>query len=410
VTRHFRARVADFLNHRSVVRASRYPSRKNSIFSIIYALWALPLTLLLAPALAVMRLLRCRPTVFVVKKTDGEFGHLVDCLERVRGSAGHTDRVWVVVVDHRKHQGFHNLYREQCGWVLFWPGLVSGIMAQAIVMQPRVVIELKMVERFSSEYALPMTSLSPSRSLVELRSEFGKTLNFRYSRYVAMSVFTLKYEEENNPGYAWKTTSLESIGSELLPSVDYLIENQFDLVLLGSRDTGKSHLARFFPRLSDHVALGSDHEVALGSGCEYFWTDGVGAWWTSAPFKRPVLISNCSRMYCEASLMPPRITWLVLPTRFRTRDGYQMTLREMLQEPNLNKQVARGKVELIRNRPEDVIDAHQEMIRHISDSYVIDPATEDLKQRLMSIYSEFEGCIPFPIPGKFLLQHQYLLD
>jgi len=92
------------------------------------------------------------------------------------------------------------------------------------------------------------------------------------------------------------------------------------------------------------------------------------------------------------------------------RDGYQMTLREMLQEPNLNKQVARGKVELIRNRPEDVMDAHQEMIRHISDTYVIDPATEDLKQRLMSIYSEFEDCIPFPLPGKFLLQHQYLLD
>lgn len=220
--RRTRSRFSTFLNSRSVVRSSRYPSRRNSIFAILYLLFALPLTSLLIPVFMVMRLLGCLPTLFVVKKTDGEFGHLLDCLERVRGSAEPTDRVWVVVVDHRRHQGFDNLYRQQCGWILLWPGSVSGVVSQAIVLQPRLAIRLKVVERFATEHPLPMTALAAPKYLVELRSEIGKTLNLGSSNYVAMAVFTRKYEEESNPGYAWKTKSLESVGTELLPSVDYL--------------------------------------------------------------------------------------------------------------------------------------------------------------------------------------------
>lgn len=407
--RRLRLHFAAFLNNRSVVRSIRYPSRRNSIFASLYLLFALPLTSLLIPVFMVMRLLGRPQKVFVVKKTDGEFGHLLDCLERVRGSTVHAHRVWVVVVDHKKHQGFDNLYRQQCGWMLLWPGFVSRIVSQAIVMQPRFALRLNVVERFATEHPLPMKALASPTSLVETRSALGKNLNFCCSSYVAMAVFTRKYEEESNPGYSWKTTSLESVGNELLPSVDYLTESRFDLVLLGSRDTGVSYIARPIPRLSDFAPLGTDYEVALGSGCEYFWTDGVGAWWTSAPFKRPVLISNCSRMYCEATSLPPGIQWLVLPTRYQTKDGHQLTLRQMLQEPNLNKHVARGNVELIRNKPNEIVEAHQEMIGRVRGSHITNPASDELNQRLKSIYSEFRGCIPFSIPQQFLFRYQYLL-
>jgi putative glycosyltransferase (TIGR04372 family) len=224
-----------------------------------------------------------------------------------------------------------------------------------------------------------------------------------------MALHVRRYEEENNPQYMAKELSLESIGDQLAPVVDFLRSQKVPVMMVGSADTGRSQIRREMPRLSDFGQLGGPEEVALASTCRYFWTDNVGAWWLAAPFKRPVLFTNYARFKMRTGHVP--YGSMCLPTIYETPDGARLTFRDILKaRSSPHKAASRGELRMVRNSPDEMINAHQEMLDRLSGSWLGSDETMSLARRLEAIMSEFPKYEPWRIPTGFLAKHSYLLE
>jgi putative glycosyltransferase (TIGR04372 family) len=368
---------------------------------------ALPLAPILTLLLAVRRVTWGRFKVMLVD-IDNEFGHFVEVMERtrVRFSADLPADV-IVVLSRFKFAALASLYERAFQRSIWFAGGLRSLWLQLVLLQPGMLVE---VTREGHEAYVWMREqrrpLALTDDLLRLRKDCLRDLGCRGSGYVALAVYSMQYDEERAPAQVGKSRVIESNGEGLAPGVDYLRSRGLDVIMLGSPDVGRSHVPRNLPRLSEFGSLGGPHEVALASGCEYFWTDNVGAWWLALPFNRPVLYTNDARPLGIGKF----VTYCV---QYRTLDGDLLTWRQLLYREIVEgrapmKDAGRGELVMVKNSPEEIVAVHQEMIERVAGTYREDAETRELRARFDVLYEEF-GRTPPQVAGTFLRMHGHNL-
>jgi len=388
---------------------------------LLYVLYSLPLAAVIFVLLGLRRLWS-RPLQVYVLQTDGELGHLIPYLELVRADVPIGRRNTVVVsLDFRRHEGLDELYRGRLGWTILWPGGFTGLLSQALLLQPnpllseirldtnhqRRIFRLNPPRGVITASHMARTPLEPTPKLIAARETLLQSVASREARYVLMAVHTQEWELSSNPNYASKTKPMETHGHELADGVDCLHQHGFDVLMVGSTDSGNSHVPREFPRLKDIGAFGGIDEIALASGCQFFWSDGVGAHWLTKPFSKPILSTNQWQLGCDREGAP---SLCAIPLLYRRPDGHVFTLREMINDNGLFKRVTpRGDLVRIRNQPIEIVEGLLEMVTRLDGTFIEDEESAELRTRVASIYAEFPKLEPFSIPTSFLKRHSELL-
>lgn len=402
------------LSSRSAAHRFWSPTRKNTLGSIALILTAIPFVSLAFPIAALLFILGKHVRVYELR-VDGEFAWLVDHLERVRERAP-TKRVLAVVVVRSsiRHKGLAHLYRFGSGCFILWSTGMSVLLAQILFLLPQRIIRKERI--YNNNYFLFDMStipMAPTRKLARIRSKTLKDLGSGHSPYVAMAVFTSTIAEKADSHYSVKYEQRETIGSELVEPISFLRSLEIDVMMLGFPDSDKAFIPYDLPRLSEFGCLGGLHEVALASGCLYFWSDAVGAHWLREPFKKRVLITNHDEIFVPKRFnFPPEVLekYRILPLRFQSPSGNLLTFREALKRTPCFSEVASGELLAIRNSPTDIIHAHQEMLALVSGELTYEDEIGELYERLEQLYSDFPDLNIPPVAKSFLLNHSYLLD
>lgn len=409
-----REQLWKFLMNRSAAYRYWMPSRSNTLMSIVLLCVTLPLALVFVP-FSIFRFLVGRKTNLYELRVQEEFGWLVDLLERVRKLQENEDQSCMVFVRASfKHKGLAHLYGEQAGCRIMWSYGLSVVLTQVVLWQPLFTQQRRLLFADNvSQFSMCEQALSPTRKLVTERRRLLHSHGISTEKYVTMAVFTSTCEETKDPDYRTKYQPRETTGTELSAGVDYLRSQGIDVVMLGFADSGKSHVPREMLRLSNLGAIGGHQEVALASGCEYFWSDFVGAQWLREPFKKPVLVTNHDEA-CFARWMnfsdSFRNRFIIVPVRFQTRTGHLLSFREALSMRQCFHLVGEGKLFAIRNSPTEIIEAHEEMVRRLDGTWKDGAQTLSLHQRVSEIYSGFPEYYVPRYPSTFLKRHEYLLD
>jgi putative glycosyltransferase (TIGR04372 family) len=395
-----KAVISRFLTARSPIRERQYPSRSNTIKASLLMLAALPLAPFLTLVLAVRRGTKGRFKVLVVD-IDNEFGHFVEIMERTRVKFSSDLPADVIVVLSRfKFAALASLYERAFQRSIWFGGGLRSLWLQLVLLQPGALVEVSREGHgdfaWMREQRRPLTLTD---ELIRLREDCLQELGCHGSGYVTMAVYSMQYDEERAPAQVSKTRVMESDGEGLAPGVDYLRSRGMDVIMLGSSDLSRSRVPRDLPRLSEFGSLGGPHEVALASGCKYFWTDSVGAWWLALPFDKPVLCTNSVRLRSETMM-------LVHFVRYRTPAGAFLTWRRLLHREIVEKRTpmkdaAKGKLIVVKNSPQEIVAVHQEMLERVAGTYVEDAFTKGLRSRFSALYEEF-GQVPPQVSGTFL--------
>jgi len=361
---------------------------------------ALPLAPLLMLLLTIRRVTKGRFKVLVVD-IDNEFGHFVEVMERIRVKfSSDLPADAIVVLSRFRFAALASLYERVFQRSIWFGGGLRSLWLQIVLLQPGVLVEVSREGHgdfaWMREQRRPLTLTD---ELIRLREDCLQELGCHGSGYVTMAVYSMQYDEERAPAQVSKSRVMESDGELLAFGVDYLRSRGLDVVMLGSPDVGRSHVPRDLPRLSDFGSLGGPHEVALASGCQYFWTDNVGAWWLACPFTRPVLNTNDARPL-------GRGPYLCHYVKYQTLDGDFLTWRQLLYREITEgrapmKDVGRGELSMVRNSPQEIVAVHQEMLERVAGTYVEDAYTKGLRSRFNAIYQEF-GKTPPQVSGVFL--------
>lgn len=401
------------LTRHSAVRFRNTPTRRNTIHAVIAIVAALPPAVILFMALIIRSV--CRPKLRVlVLAIDDEFAPFVahmECLRFELVSGQSWDRV--LILSKWRHETLHDLYVAQLKLKIIWGGAGSGYLQQVLMLQPEWLVSK--VERANETYFLrgityPSDAVVIPDRLKQLRLSLLRRLNLQNESYVLVSVYTMDYEKDRNPRFYDSVRLLETSGLELASSVDYLMGRDIGVILVGSPDSGKSQIPRPFPRLAEFGAIGGPHEVALASSCKYFWTDNVGAWWLSAPFKRPVLHTN---FHHKTPRHPTFGQDMYVPRLYKTLDGRFLSIREMLNfEGSLNKAALRGELLLVRNSSEEIREAHQEMLAWLDGELQETRSARLRRERIEQIYSSYRAqeLHPLRLPMGFLERNEFLLS
>lgn len=406
----FRQRLTRFLNHRSALRCDS-PLDAKMLEATLYILAAFPIFILCLFTLLLWRLKRRRVELLVLG-VPGEFSKFLKYMETLRRTTvpPMTDTV-ILALSPWPHRTFSRLYSKTLGVRIVWGGGISGLLQQALLLQPEslVIIRRNISHLNPHPYEWPTTPLIEPDKFNATRLTISERLGINRTKLVASAVYSLDYDRERNSETAQKAQSLESDGAELASVLDYLHQQNFDVVLLGSLDTGRAHIDRPFPRIVEHFPLGSEEEVVVAASCTYFWTDGVGAWWLGQPFQKPVLFTNLAVPF-RNGLAPLR--HLVLPVRYQTLDGRLLTIREtsVFKRSYCYKAATRGELRLIRNSPEMIIDAHREMLERLSGNFTEDPETQELRKRYTEIYKQLGDLHPVTLPSMYLRVNSDLLN
>jgi putative glycosyltransferase (TIGR04372 family) len=377
-----------------------------------YLLLSLPIAWVCAIWLG-LRLRRKGRLDLVVLAVPGEFAQFVKHMESLRRFANRpmTNEI-VIPLSKWRHEPLSELYADELGTRVIWGGGFSGLLQQAMLVLPKGLVNIVRDDsRLKAHpYEFPTEPIAEPVEFAVHRGQLLSNLKLSGKPYVAMAVYTRAYDFERNPKYAEKSKSVESVGDELAPAIDFLESQEIGLILLGSSDTGLAKLPRPILRLQDFTGLGGVEEVVLAAGCSYFWTDNVGAWWLGQPFQRPVLFSNMAAQGCRKGLMPQN--HIVLPVRYQTLDGKLLTFREMYRMKNtsLYKAATRGEVRLIRNDPTSIINAHREMISRLSGTWREDEESAEFQRRYDELLLEFPRLHRLQIPSSFLRAHPELLN
>jgi len=403
-----------FLLRRSSFHRTWEPDRGNTLLSLLLMILMFPVALIVFPLLVGRVLLAGKIRLFVLKPYT-EFAFMLYMFERICGGALANRQPHIVLVRTPfRHKGLAYLYGSHLQCPICWSSGVTGLFAQIVMLQPSWIIErIELTTDDFIRFSMVDEPVNTSKRILKIRNEILSQQDVNPSRYVAMAVYTSTSEEKLDPGYVWKSVVRETIGTELVGGVDFLKSNAVDVVMLGFPDTGKAHIPRIFPRLTDFGRIGGLDEVALASGCLYFWADDVGAQWLREPFKKPVLLTNAAEVFGPKNQFSDTAVkrFLSVPIRFQTSSGHLLTIREqLLMSPRRFESFAKGEVRIIRNSTEDIVEAHQEMLSIIDGTWVEDSQTLELSEQLERIYSEFPQYPNRPLPTKYLLRYSYLLD
>jgi putative glycosyltransferase (TIGR04372 family) len=392
--------VSNFLTSRSLIRHRQYPTRSNTIKAALLVLSVLPLVPFSMILLAGHRAIRDRLRLLIID-IDSEFGHFVEVMERTRLRYPVNIPANVIVVLSRfEFPVLASLYEGAFRRRIWFTSGIRNYWLQILLLQPKMLIEVCREKHGNHSWMSEQrTPLAITNWLLQLRQDCQRNLGCRQSLYVTLAVNSLLYDEERAPQQVDKSKILESQGETLAVGVDYLRSNGIDVILLGSPDVGRSHVPRNLPRLSEFGTLGGPHEVALASGCHYFWSDCVGAWWLAFPFHRPVLYTNEARPLGAAQY----VTHFV---KYRTPDGMLLTWQQILHRELVEgkvsyKDATRGELVMVRNSPEEIVAVHKEMLQRLTGTYVEDARTKELRKEFDDLYYAF-GRMPPQVSGVFL--------
>lgn len=369
---------------------------------------AVPLALLLMVLILFRSLLRPKIAIHILA-TEGEFGPLIQLMEQLR-SCGFDDNFahTLFVLSKKRHKTLSDMYRKELDVRIVWSSGMNGILQQALLLQPNAFVRIERLTSHDS-HGLGAEFLEPAAYLNLRRRALLEEIDVHQKRYVTMAVHTAQYDAENNPEYQTKEASLESIGREFGEVIDFLQDNDVAVILLGAPDTGRSAIPREIPRLASFGVHGGEEEVALASGCLYFWTDNVGAWWLTAPFGRPVLFTNEARCRRRAGAVLPN--HLFVPARYVTPGGYELTLRDVLQrDGSPYKAASLGELTIVRNSSIELTEAHLEMIARVEGTWTEDDQGGELQARANRLFAEFREVHPIRISSMFLARHPQLLE
>lgn len=412
IVSNLRLRLSRALTSRSAVRLRNEPTRHNTLHAVTFLVASFPFALILIGPLLIRSLFRRKLRVMVLA-VDGEFAafiSLMECLRHDVEMGEHFD--YVLVLSKWQHYTLHSLYSKEVDSKIVWGGGWAGLKQQVLMLQPRWLVH--QIERanwshFLRDFKYASHAVPVSQELVNLRSALLRNLDLVNKQYVLMSVYTMEYEHDRNPRFCQFVRPLETVGDEMVSGVDYLVKQNLGVILLGSPDTGRSKIPRQVLRLSEFGSLGGPEEVALASGCKYFWTDNVGAWWLTAPFQRPVLHTN---FHHKTARKPTVGRDLFVPRRYQTPDGRLLTLRDMLyMEGSPYRAALRGELLLIRNSREEVLEAQQEMLARVNGEWFETSIMRQRREHVEQLYSDYsaEDLHPLRMPAAFLERHEYLL-
>jgi len=372
---------------------------------------ALPATLLAFIVLSLRRVLR-PPLEVTVLPIGSEFSFTVGFFEHLRGSKPdewHTDLI--LALSRWPHKTLTSLYRKEFDRPILWTKGASGIVQQALLLQPAFLVDVMRLQWKSvlQKFNLPQVPLRDRVHLAELRQKTMGELNLRNKEFVVMAVHSRSYDAQRNPHYAAKGLKKESTGASLTPGVDILRSQNLDVIMLESPDAGIARIPRSIPRLAEFGTLGGPHEVSLSSGCKYIWSDATGVVWFAVPFHRPVMMTNQYSIAWSINVMRPwndlSIVHLVLTIRFEDGTGRQLTFRdELTHSPVFRK---RENLVWIRNSSEEIVEGHREMIARLNGTFV---EHKDIRTRFNSLYAEFPEAIRPNVATSFLAKHPYLVD
>lgn len=406
-----RTSSSKFLSSRAVLRDTRRPNRKNTAIALIYVVVALPATFIAFIVLSLRRILR-PPLEVTVLPIGSEFSFTVGFFEHLRGSKPdewHTDLI--LALSRWPHNTLTSLYRKEFDRPILWTKGASGIVQQALLLQPAFLVDVMRLQWKSvlQRFNLAQVPLKDRIHLAELRQKTMGQLNLGNKEFVVMAVHSRSYDAQRNPHYAAKGLKKESTGASLTPGVDFLRSQNLDVIMLGSPDAGITRIPRSIPRLAEFGTLGGPHEVALASGCKYFWSDSAGAMWLSVPFHRPILISNQYSIALTVDIMKwwqsANFMHLVIPVRFEDGMNHKLTFRDELSDDRgLN---SRNNLTWIRNSSQEIVEAHREMIARLNGTFV---ENLSLRKKFDDLYDEYPRVIKPNIATSFLTRHPYLLE
>lgn len=401
-----KSRLSSSLSQRSVVRRYHHPDRANTWHAVRFALGALPVAVLLVPVFGIRTLFFGQLPVTVLA-AESEFGPSMHLMEYIRGR-GVGRREVLFMQSTKRHKGFDEIYRREIGKRVFWSHGILGLLQQAILLQPKSFITITRINPAGAN-TMPTWPVKTSLELQQYRTSLLARVNSGKHNYVTVAVHTSQYDDETNPRYAAQERSRESIGADLAPAIDFLVASGVEVILVGAEDTRISKIPRDIPRLCEFGSHGGLEEVALASGCKYFWTDDVGAFWLAVPFKKPIVFSNFSRILIRRGVQPQG--HLVVPIRYQTPSGRLLTFRDLLSTRSpTHKAAAKGELVMIRNSPEEIVEAHREMLARVNGTWKESAESREHRQRLDALFSEFDDWSPLTVSAHFLEKHRYLLD
>jgi len=403
-------RLSRFLSRRSVIRNRQYPSRRNTVSAVCFLALVSPLVVIVFPVVLVVSTIKRQKLKITVLAVDSEFAPVIELLELLRTELS-AEKSWhcVLILSRFQHKTLDALYASALQCQIMRGGLLSRIPQQVLLLLPDCAATISEL-RPGRSFVLPEHGLQFPDSLRNLCATTCESIGLNPSSYVAMAVYTLHYDEQRDPKEAVKHATLESHGDKLTAGIDYLLESNVGVVLLGSEDTKKSRIPRSIPRLSSFGRLGGAHEVSLAMGCQYFWNDSdVGAWWLSLPFKRPILTTNKVRIRLKTNFS--NYEHLVVPVRYQLPNGTFLTFRELLSMKSAPfKEASAGKVLMIRNSPDEIVEAHREIRARIAGTWIEDAQSKLLREECRKVFSEFPEAFPMNMSSYFLRKHSYLLD
>jgi putative glycosyltransferase (TIGR04372 family) len=408
------------LVERSAFHTAWSPRRSNTIISLALIVIAAPVAAVLKPAIA-FRTRRKGKIKFYELRVYGEFAWLVDHLERLRNVVEKdSEKCVVFIVSTFRHKGLAHLYRKSLPSRILWSNNWTALAAQVLLLQSTDAIQRIFIspdriltQPGNSNLQYPDTPIEATTKLESVRSSLLMRSGIRDARYVALAVFTSTEEEIRADSYLSKYHPRETDGRDLTCSIDWLKEAGLKVILLGFEDSGIARIPRRIPRLTDFSRVGGLAEVALASGCVYFWSDFVGAQWLREPFKRPALITNQDEAWFQKShLLTKKFlgNLLCTPLRFQRKDGHLMTIQESLQYGSCFEGIARGEITRIRNSCDELREANAEMLQRIDGCWKDETEHRLLRERLNKIYEAFPRFFVPPIASSFLARHPYLLD
>jgi len=398
--------------NRSLLREKQYPTRQNALKAMFFIVLAVPVATVKFLIFFMRR--PPNPIEIHILRCEGEFGHLISLLEYSRQNFSNSHPgTHIVIQATRRHKAFGELYQSAITPRLVWSNSVQGLYAQALLLLPsKFVKAVYHSKRDSDNVQYPLKPLGISNKLLNLRQSLLRQLKMEDRPLVLLSVHTREYDLKRTPESWHKDWVLETVGGELVDAINHLSSLGVGLIRIGGRDSGKSRIPVMFPRLEEFGALGSDHEVALASACSYFWSDDDGGWWTTAPFKKPVLFTNIARFQLQRNYYP---SWcLHVPALYQRLDGQILTFRQMMENIVSGfapyKQAARGKLKLIRNSPVEICDAHSEMLARIDGTWTPTDLGLEYGEKMRRVWNDFPQFVEPVIPESFLERHKELLD
>lgn len=387
------------LKKRAVFCSCRYSSRKNLIVSVLYLLLSLPLAIVIFPACMTRAVLRRRISVceFMV---DSEFAHAVQMFEFVRGRPkDETAQDLVIIRSRFRYKGLAFLYSKILNLNVLWSNGFAGLYSQALLLQPGFCVEVRQLW-IEDAWPIADNSVIAPRELIAARDALLTRLNIKNCEYVLLSLHTAQYDSERTPNSARKESILESCGADLTEAIVALQNSRISVVRVGGVDSRASRIPAQLPRLEEFGTLGGVEEVALASGCNYFWVDDDGAWWLGAAHQKPVLFTNLRGILIKRGLQPR--SSLHVPLRFQTPDGRDLTFKQLLpmrSEPY--KQARAGQLRVIRNTADEILAANREMIERVSGLWRESTLEIQFRKRLREIWESHPDINEHYAPGDF---------